>query len=200
MPPELDAPLFEQLAAGSHSAPIRSERGWHVVRLEEKRPALERSFEDVSEELARGLLTDERASELARAQAEKVLSAARSAGDLAAAAAAEGLTLETSARFKRSEPAVPGLGAIEGLVEAAFALSQASPVAPAVLRGGEDFYAIALGEIHERPAEEIDAELDAEVERQTAAERDRTSAAWYRARRRELEEAGDLRIFPVDQR
>jgi peptidyl-prolyl cis-trans isomerase D len=200
MPPELDAALFEQLAAGTSSAPIRSERGWHVVRLEDKRAALERSFEEVSEELARDLLTAERASELARAQAEKVHSAARSGGDLTAAAQANGLSVETSARFKRSDPVVPGLGSVEGLVEIAYALAPASPVAPAVLPGGDDFYTIALGEVHERPAEEIDGELDAEVERQTNAERDRTSAAWYRARRRELEEAGDLRIFPMDQR
>jgi peptidyl-prolyl cis-trans isomerase D len=200
MSPELDAALFEQLALGKHSAPIRSERGWHVVRVEEKRPAQERSFEEVSEDLARDILTGERAAELAREQAGRVLAAARSSGDLAAAAQAEGVTLQTSPRFKRSDPAVPGLGPVEGLVEAAFALTASAPVGANVMQAGSDYYAIALGESHERPGPEIEAELDGEIERQTSKERDRTASLWYRARRRELEEGGDLRIFPIDER
>jgi peptidyl-prolyl cis-trans isomerase D len=197
MSPELDAVIFEQLEAGKHSAPVKSDRGWHVVRLEAKRAAQDRSFADVSAELAREILVQERAGQLAREASSRVLEAGRASGDLEAAARKESLTLSTSGLFKRSDSSVPGLDSIQGLVEVAFALDPARPVAPRVFEDGAHFYAIALGEAREPAAEELEAQLDAETERFTEAERERTSALWYRARRRQLEEGGDLTLFPI---
>jgi peptidyl-prolyl cis-trans isomerase D len=197
MSAELDAVIFDQLETGKHSAPVKSDRGWHVIRLEAKRPAQDRSFADMSAELAREILVQERASELARDASSRVLETGRSSGDLEAAARAEGLPLSTTGLFKRSDSSVPGLEAIPGLIEVAFALDPARPVAPRVFEDGGQFYAIALGETREPAAEELEAQLDAETERFTETERERTSALWYRARRRQLEEGGNLTLFPI---
>jgi peptidyl-prolyl cis-trans isomerase D len=197
MSAELDAVIFEQLEPGKDSAPVKSDRGWHVVRLEEKRAALDRSFEEVSAQLAREILVQERAGQLAREASSRVLEAGRSSGDLEAAARQEGLPVATTGLFKRSDSSVPGLDSIQGLVEVAYALDPARPVAPTVLEDGGQFYAIALGETREPAADEIEGQLPAETERFTEAERERTSALWYRARRRQLEEGGDLTLFPI---
>jgi len=195
--PELDAVLFEQLERGKDSAPIRSDRGWHLVRLEEKRPAVEQPFEAVSEQLAREILVEERAAGSAREQATRVLEEARRSGDLAAAAGREGLTVSTTARFKRSDSSVSDLPALDGMLEAAFALDPVHPISSRIWEAAGQFYAIALAETHEPGPEQIDLELASETERLTSAERDRTTNAWYRARRREIEAAGDLELFPL---
>jgi peptidyl-prolyl cis-trans isomerase D len=197
MSAELDAVAFEQLEPGKVSAPLRTERGWHLVRLEEKRAAQERSFEDVAGELAREILVQEQASEQARAAIDRVLEAARASGDLESAAREAGLEVSTSARFKRSDAAVPGLGSLQGLVEVAFALDTSRPIAGQVFQDGESFYAVALAETHSPEASELDAQLTAEAERMLGAERERTTALWYRARRRALDDAGEIALYPI---
>jgi peptidyl-prolyl cis-trans isomerase D len=197
LPRELDAALFEQLEPGKNSAPIQSERGWHVLRLEEKLAAQDRPFAEVSEQLARDLLVQERASALAREQASRVLEEARRTGDLEAAAKRESLTVSSTGRFKRNDSAVPDLGSLDGLLEAAFALDSAHPVAARIWEDAGQFYVVALGETHEPAPEQLDSEVASETERLTRAERDRASAAWYRARRREIESSGDLTLFPL---
>jgi peptidyl-prolyl cis-trans isomerase D len=200
MAKEIDAVAFDQLEPGKVSAPLKTDRGWHLVLLEEKRPAQDRSFADVAESLAREILLEEQASQMARDAAARVLEAARASGDLAAAAAKEGLSVETSALFKRSDSSVPGMGAIQGLIEVAFALDPSHPVAPQVYQDGAQYYAIALGEVHEPDAASIDGQLTAEAERLTSEERDRTSALWYAERRRALQDGGDLKLFPLYER
>jgi peptidyl-prolyl cis-trans isomerase D len=195
--PEIDAVVFEQLEPGNVSAPVKTERGWHLVRLEEKRAAQERSFEQVAEELAREILVREQAAKQAHDAAAQVLEAARASGDLGAAARQAELPVTTSGLFKRSDSAVPGLGSIPGLVEIAFALDASRPVATEVYQDGDQYYAIALAETRVPGAEEIDAKLDAEIERSVREERERTSALWYGERRRELQEDGDLVLFPL---
>jgi peptidyl-prolyl cis-trans isomerase D len=197
MSAELDAVIFDQLQPGKHSAPVHSDRGWHVVRLEERRPAQDESFQDVSGQLAREILVQEQARQLARDASSRVLEAGRASRDLEAAARQEGLPLSTSGLFKRSDSSVPGLDSIPGLVEVAFALDPARPVAPQLFEDGSQFYAVALGETREPAAEDLEAQLEAETEHFAEAERDRTSALWYRARRRQLEEGGDLKLFPI---
>jgi peptidyl-prolyl cis-trans isomerase D len=200
MSSELDAVLFNQLEAGKTSAPVKTERGWHVVRLVEKRAAQERSFSDVAEQLAREILVQEEAARLARESAARVLEAARASKDLNAAAQQEGLGVATTGLFHRTDQTVPELGAIEGLIEMAFALDAAQPVAPELFEKDGQLYAVALGEAREPAASDIDAQLDGETERLTRAERNQSAALWYLARRRELEARGALELFPIYER
>ena len=62
------------LEAGQTTEPVRSDFGFHVIRVEEKKAAENRSFEEVREELAVELLGRDAAREDARALAQLLAS------------------------------------------------------------------------------------------------------------------------------
>ena len=68
------------LEPGALSAPVETERGVHLIRLEERRAGVDKKLEDVAEELARELLRDERARSTARAAAEQSVVCAQRQG------------------------------------------------------------------------------------------------------------------------
>ncbi len=192
---------FDQVAfslePGQLSEPVETERGWHVIRLEERREALDRSFEDATPELARQLLRDRRAREAARAAAERVLEAVRGGADLDAAASAEGLEISTTPPFGVRDRTVPGLRELGGLVELGFALSEEHPAAPRVLEAGDRFYAVALAQRSPPDPAEIEAEVQTQLDRATDLARSEASAIWYQVRRNELDEAGKIELYPL---
>jgi peptidyl-prolyl cis-trans isomerase C len=65
---------FEQVAAALElnqiSAPVQTEVGWQIVRLTEKRPEVQKTYEEVQTALSRQLLTLKQRAVLARAAAE----------------------------------------------------------------------------------------------------------------------------------
>lgn len=68
--------------AGELTQPVLSPFGYHLIRVEEKKPATSRELKEVQPEIARKLYTKERSKQLARAEAEKALAAAKSGKQL----------------------------------------------------------------------------------------------------------------------
>lgn len=64
MVPEFDAALKDMKQPGEVSAPVKTQFGWHLIQLVERRPAGKRPYEEVREELHREartrILTDKR--------------------------------------------------------------------------------------------------------------------------------------------
>lgn len=52
--PEVDAVVFA-VEAGSVPAPVRSSEGWHVVRVSERRPARQLSFDEAAPQIRKGM-------------------------------------------------------------------------------------------------------------------------------------------------
>ncbi|HZN93148.1 MAG TPA: SurA N-terminal domain-containing protein, partial [Myxococcales bacterium] len=75
--PEFSAAAFA-LKPGEVSAPVESQFGFHLIKVEEKKPAESKPLESVAGEIARKLWTRDRARALAKADAEKALAQARS--------------------------------------------------------------------------------------------------------------------------
>jgi peptidyl-prolyl cis-trans isomerase D len=194
---------FEEVAfalePGALSEPVRSDFGFHLIRVEERLPAVSRSFEEVREELARELLSREAAIGRARARADALAARLAAGEDLEAAARADEIAIERSGFLRRRPDGyVPGLGAAPELLARAFALEPGKS-APQVfeVQGPQDQPKLALVKLLERtapPPEEIEAQLAAEREALLERRRDTLVEAWIGARRDALAGSGDLLV------
>jgi peptidyl-prolyl cis-trans isomerase D len=109
------------LEPGTVSELVKSEYGYHIIRVEEHRDAQQRSFEEIGEELAAELMGLEVARTESRAIADRIAEAIRSGASLEDAARAEGLTLQRSDRLqRRADGYIPDLGSSEAVMAAAF--------------------------------------------------------------------------------
>lgn len=78
------------LAAGEVSEPVRTQFGFHLIKVEEKQAAKQRTLEEVKDEL-RAALAVEAATDALQAKTDAVLAAALGNGDMRAAAERAGL-------------------------------------------------------------------------------------------------------------
>jgi len=182
------------LEPGVLSEPVRSDFGFHVIRVEEHVPASLTPFEDVRAALARELIASERAA-VANRQIADGLSAAVAAGQsLEEAARAAGLTLERSGLLRRRPDGfVPGLGAAQDLLFVAFALEPGESSDRVFEVDGK----LAMVQVLERklPGQaEIEAGLAAERQRLRSQKQSLLAQSWLNERRAALADAGKLAV------
>lgn len=191
--PELDRAAFA-LAAGEVGELVRSDQGYHILRVEERKEAGARELEDVRLELARELLVAQRAEERARDTAEQLRAAIAGGETLEQAARDRALTLErTDFLPRQQEGHVPGLGASLELQDAAFSLP-AGASAPRVFEVAGRLALIQVRERREPDAERLATAIAAERERLRQERRQARIGEWIDARRRELESAGGVHV------
>ena len=191
-------PAFEEaafaLAPGALSEPVKSSYGFHLIRVEEKRPAKVVPFEEAKRTVAHDLLADEKAQAAAGELVEKLLAAVREGRPLVDAARERGLSLERPDPLRRrGDGVIPGLGAAPDALAALFALPDDAPqTLPRAFDIGKKkvlFQRLSVS----RPT-------DAQLEPQLAAAREELlrqrqgmlESAWVDARRTQLADAGKL--------
>jgi len=184
------------LQPGDLSEVVRSEAGFHIVKLEALEPAETRPFEgDVDLELAREEVTRKRAEERARQLAIELADAVREGASLEEAARAHEVGIERSPLLtRRPDGFIPGLGGAPQVMSTAFALDADAPSSPRIHEVGSKLVLVQLLERQAPEQAELEATLAEIQPRLLSAKRNRMVEDWIARRRSTLEESGELLV------
>jgi peptidyl-prolyl cis-trans isomerase D len=161
---------FEEVAfglkPGEVSEPVKTQFGWHVIKLVEHKPAGYRSFDEARAELERSLRTEKAAAQLATVEADVTKELA--AGDtLDAVAAKHGLPVQTT-DFVAKDGRFPGVLDAKPVLDAGFALSQGQT--SKLIDAQVAKYIVALDAVNAPKEQGLD-EVRAQVEQAVKLER-----------------------------
>ncbi len=191
-------PEFEEaawaLVPGQVSELVKSQFGFHIIKLVEKRAGSTRTLAEVQPQIQQQLaqqISDQQIVDQAAGLEDRI----KNAGDLDEAASELGVVVQESGAFQREDP-VPGLGAAPQVAAAAFQLEDnavspaiASPRGPVFITvsGKTDPYIPKLEEVTERVRNDLVRSRAAEMSRQRAGEiaaslKGATAAADFAAR------------------
>jgi peptidyl-prolyl cis-trans isomerase D len=137
MVPEFDKAAFSA-KLGEVSEPVKSQFGYHIILVEDKKAANTRTYETVRNEIAADMLAKEQSKSALDAFETKL-----KAGDTAAVnafVAENKLKWEESGPFSIESEQVPKIGESDEAVRTAFSLTPAKPVAERLIRQGPVAY------------------------------------------------------------
>ena len=175
MVPEFENVAF-MLAPGEVSDLVKSQFGFHIIKVVDKRPGSTRSLDDVRAQIQEQLalqLADQRIDE----QAAQVASRIKDLADLEPVARELQLMVQESGFFQRTDP-VPGLGAAPQVASTAFTLQGTAASQPIGTARGPVFIAVAerkdpyvpmLDEVKDRVREDLIRTKATEMSRQRAS-------------------------------
>ena len=182
------------LQPGELAPVVRSDFGFHVLRVEERKAAQLRTFEEVKEELAREILGREAAREQAQETADRLAEAVRGGQSLETAAREAGLTLDRTGRLqRRPDGFVPGLGAAQDLLALAFTLP-AGTSSPEIFEVDGKLALIQVIERHEPTARRSPPPPRSQRTQLLEAKRRSLTDVWLAERRSELAADGQLSV------
>jgi peptidyl-prolyl cis-trans isomerase D len=121
--PEFEKAAFS-LPKGQLSDLVKSNYGFHIIRVDDRQDAHMKSLDEVKDEIE-PVLRQQKAQEIAQKQAEDLAQQAKKQG-LDAAASAKGMSVVTSEFFGRKD-LVPGLGPSPQFMDAVFTAAEKSP-------------------------------------------------------------------------
>src|SRR5262249_37853117 len=184
---EFDAGVFA-MQPGQISDLVKTQYGYHIIKLIDKKPATTRPLEQVRQQL-----NDQLAYQKAQAQAADLAQTLekqiKSAGDLDKVAKAQGLPVQESGFFARDEP-ILGLGPAPEAASKAFEMKQGDVAGP--LRASRGFVfetMVARQDPYVPKVDEVKDKVGDEVVKQKAREAARQKAADIAAR---LKSAADF--------
>jgi peptidyl-prolyl cis-trans isomerase D len=175
MVPEFENVAFT-LQPGQISDLVKSQFGFHIIKVVDKRPGSTRPLDEVQAQIQEQLslqLADQRISDQAAQYASRI----RNMSDLDPVARELQLTVQESGYFQREDP-VPGLGAAPQVAAAAFTLegTTASEAIPTVrgpvfiaVSDRKDPYVPMLDEVKDRVREDLIRTRATELSRQRAS-------------------------------
>ncbi len=174
MVPEFETAAFA-LQTGQISDIVRSQYGFHIIKVTDKKLAVTRPLEEVRAQIEEQLKR-QRADEQVTARAAELSGRIDDPSDLDAVAKESGLTI-AEAEFGRDDP-VPGLGVAPQVAATAFQLAQGDVRGPIVSPRGPVFIALSsirepyiptLDQVKERVREDVIRARAVELSRQQAA-------------------------------
>jgi peptidyl-prolyl cis-trans isomerase D len=183
------------LEPGQHSSVVRTDRGLHLLKLEERIDAGARPFAEVKSQLAREAASKQAAAQRADEITDELATAIRDGQSLEDAARERELTLERTGMLRRrADGFVVGLGASPELLAMAFALRADRPNSPEIFAVGTKLVLIQLLDRSEPSEAELGEIIATERSRLQDAKQSAFFQSWVEARRSELIRSGQLLI------
>jgi len=176
MVPEFDAAAFS-MTPGQISDLVKTEYGYHIIKLTDKKPGTTRPLSEVREQIVEEL-GYQRAQAQAVDLAQKIEPQIRKPADLDTVAKAEGLTVQETGFFASNEP-IMGIGPSQEMTSRAFSMNQGEVAGP--LRTGRGFvfetlvakqdpYVPMLEEAKDKVRDELIRQRARDMAKQKAAE------------------------------
>jgi len=160
MVPEFDEVAFK-LAPGSISDLVKTQFGYHIIKVTDKKPETKRTLDEVRQQIA-DQLAYERAQQEANDLAAKLDAEIDEPADLERVAKSRGLEVKESGFFTKEEP-IAGLGPVPQLAEQAFTMKDGEVAGPVRVARGNVFFTVtgrqeskvpALAEVKDRVRED----------------------------------------------
>ncbi len=176
MVPEFDAAAF-LMEVGQISDLVKTQFGYHIIKLTDKKPATTRPLEEVRQQLTDQIMA-ERAQQQAADLAQRLESQIKKPADLDTVAKAEGLTVQETGFFSRDEP-ILGVGAAPEMTSRAFTLNEgevsgvlrsARGYVFEALTGKQESYIPKLDEVKDKVREAVVTERALDMAKAKAAE------------------------------
>ena len=174
MVPEFETVAFA-LQPGQISEIVKSQFGFHIITVVDKKPAVTRAFDEVRPQIE-DQLKRQRTDQQVAARATELASRIDDASDLDAVARDAGLTVVETDFFGREDP-LPGIGAAPQAAAAAFQLADNQVSAPVPTPRGPVFVTVTakrdpyipeLDQVKDRVREDVIRARATELSRQRA--------------------------------
>jgi peptidyl-prolyl cis-trans isomerase D len=176
MVPEFDQAAFA-MEVGQISDLVKTQYGYHIIKLVDKKPATTRSLAEVRQQI-NDQLSYERAQAQAADLAESLSKQISKPADLDKVAKAQGLTVQESGFFARDEP-ILGVGPSPEAASRAFDMKEGEVAGPLrasrgfvfeTLAGKQDPYVPKIDEVKEKVRDEVVKQKARDLSKQKAGE------------------------------
>src|SRR5215203_3580509 len=174
MVPEFDTVAFA-MKPGEISDPVKTQYGYHVIKLTEKKAATQRPLAEVQAQIE-DQIKWQRAQDQAQKTADDLASKMKKPADLDSVAKPRGLTVAESGFFAKDEP-IAGLGMAPAAAERAYELKEGE-ISDAIrtpqgfafitVTGKQDAYTPKLDEVRARVREDVLKQKALQAARQQA--------------------------------